>query len=163
VLCFCFVFLRLVCNTGADPPLKKIWFFGVKSWFFTRNTPKMFAPPSARRNFFKCALLTWNPGSAPAICCPFLWIVHFWLSLRYSLTFIIWSRLRRSYYYIILIFTYNVQTVFQMILAILFNSFGLLAPKKVSVILLSILSILSVHSENCSRNPSWALNRGYEV
>ena len=36
------------------PPLKleKIWLFGVKSWFFTRNTPKMFAPP---RNFFKCA------------------------------------------------------------------------------------------------------------
>ena len=26
----------------------------------------MFAPPSARRNFFKCAPLTWNPGSAPA-------------------------------------------------------------------------------------------------
>ena len=39
------------------PPLKleKLWFFGVKSWFFTRITPKMFAPPSARRNFFKCA------------------------------------------------------------------------------------------------------------
>ena len=34
---------------------KKIWFFCVKSWFFTRNTPKFFAPPSARRNFFKCA------------------------------------------------------------------------------------------------------------
>jgi hypothetical protein len=33
--------------------LEKRWFFGVKSWFFTRNTPKMFAPPSARRNFFK--------------------------------------------------------------------------------------------------------------
>ena len=34
---------------GARPPLKleKIWFFGVKSWFFTRNTPKIFAPPSA--------------------------------------------------------------------------------------------------------------------
>jgi hypothetical protein len=45
---------------------KKIWIFGVKSWFFTRNTPKLFAPPSARRNFFKCAPpLTWNPGSAP--------------------------------------------------------------------------------------------------
>jgi hypothetical protein len=31
------------------PPLKleKIRFFGVKSWFLTRNTPKMFAPPSA--------------------------------------------------------------------------------------------------------------------
>ena len=39
------------------PPLnlEKIWFFGVKSWFFTRNTPKIFPPPSARRNFFKCA------------------------------------------------------------------------------------------------------------
>ena len=57
---------------GAPPPpkkkLEKIWFFGVKSWFFTRNTPKIFAPPSARRNFFKYAPpppLTWNPGSAP--------------------------------------------------------------------------------------------------
>ena len=51
----------------APPPLKleKIWFFGVKSWFFTRNTPNIFAPPSARRNFFNCAPLTWNPGSAP--------------------------------------------------------------------------------------------------
>ena len=39
------------------PPLKleKIRFFGVKSWFFTRNTPKKFASPSARCNFFKCA------------------------------------------------------------------------------------------------------------
>ena len=38
---------------GAPPPpplkLEKIWFFGVKLWFFTRNTPKIFAPPSARR------------------------------------------------------------------------------------------------------------------
>ena len=42
---------------GARPPLKlgKIWFFGVKSWFFIRNTTQIFAPPSARRNFFKCA------------------------------------------------------------------------------------------------------------
>jgi hypothetical protein len=34
---------------GGRTPLKleKIWFFGVKSWFFTRNTPKIFAPPSA--------------------------------------------------------------------------------------------------------------------
>jgi hypothetical protein len=42
---------------GAQPArarlkMEKIWFFGVKSWFFTRNTPK-------------CAPLTWNPGSAP--------------------------------------------------------------------------------------------------
>ena len=34
--------------------LEKIWIFGVKSWFFTRNLPKFFLPPSARRNFFKC-------------------------------------------------------------------------------------------------------------
>jgi hypothetical protein len=55
-----------VSYTGADPggggapgapPLKleKTWFFGVKSWFFTRNTPKIFAPTSDRRKFFKCA------------------------------------------------------------------------------------------------------------
>ena len=40
---------------GARPPLKlkKIWFFGVKSWFFTRNTPKIshFPPLGA---FFMC-------------------------------------------------------------------------------------------------------------
>jgi hypothetical protein len=44
-------------RTRRAPPLKleKIRFFGVKSWFFTRNTPKNFPPPSARRNFFKCA------------------------------------------------------------------------------------------------------------
>jgi hypothetical protein len=34
---------------GGRPPKisEKYDFFGVKSWFFTRNTPKMFAPPSA--------------------------------------------------------------------------------------------------------------------
>ena len=35
---------------------KKIWFFGVKSWFFTRNTPKMFAPPSVRVMEFNVTL-----------------------------------------------------------------------------------------------------------
>ena len=57
-------------DTRRPPPLKleKIWFVCVKSWFFTRNTPTMFALPSARRNYCKCALpLTWNPGSAPVI------------------------------------------------------------------------------------------------
>ena len=36
-------------RTRRAPPLKleKIWFVCVKSWFFTRNTSKMFAPPSA--------------------------------------------------------------------------------------------------------------------
>jgi hypothetical protein len=39
---------------GGPPPrkLEKTRFLGVKSWFFTRNTPNIFAPPSARRNFF---------------------------------------------------------------------------------------------------------------
>ena len=61
-------FTRNTSTIFAPPSAigKKIRFFGVKLWFFTRNTPKMFAPPSARRNFFKCAPpLTWNPGSAP--------------------------------------------------------------------------------------------------
>ena len=55
---------------GARPPLKleKIWFFfGVKSWFFTRNTPKIFAPPSARRNFFNCDPLKLKSWIRPCI------------------------------------------------------------------------------------------------
>jgi hypothetical protein len=57
------------------PPLKleKIWFFGVKSWFFTRNTPTFFAPPSARCNFLSAPPLTWNPGSAPDLYMIFVW------------------------------------------------------------------------------------------
>ena len=42
-------------SRGAHPAphkIEKILFFGVKSWFFTRNTPTIFAPPYARRNFF---------------------------------------------------------------------------------------------------------------
>jgi hypothetical protein len=31
----------------APPKIGKTWFFGVKSWFFTRNTPTIFPPPSA--------------------------------------------------------------------------------------------------------------------
>ena len=38
---------------GSPLKLKKIWFFCVKSWIFTRNTSTI--------RF----LLTWNPGSAP--------------------------------------------------------------------------------------------------
>jgi hypothetical protein len=49
-------FTRNTSTIFAPPSaIEKIWFFGVKSWFFTRNTPKIFEPPSARRNFFKCA------------------------------------------------------------------------------------------------------------
>ena len=38
-----------------SPKSGKNMIFCVKSWFFTRNTPKLFAPRSARRVFFKCA------------------------------------------------------------------------------------------------------------
>ena len=42
---------------GARPPkIGKNINFWVKSWFFTRNIPKIYAPPSARRDFFvNCA------------------------------------------------------------------------------------------------------------
>jgi hypothetical protein len=59
VLFRCYDFIRSLYYFWTIPktsPLGnwKTWFFGVKSWFFTRNTPTIFAPPSARRNFFKC-------------------------------------------------------------------------------------------------------------
>jgi hypothetical protein len=55
---------------GGRPPKigKNVIFFGVKSWFFTRNTPNKFPPLSARRNFFKFVPPTWNSGSAPVMC-----------------------------------------------------------------------------------------------
>jgi hypothetical protein len=83
-------------SRGAHAALKleKIWFFVIKSWFFTWNTPTIFAPSSGigkkydflawNRDFSheipqKCShlpplgtiflnapTLTWNPGSAPA-------------------------------------------------------------------------------------------------
>jgi hypothetical protein len=35
------IIIFLIENRGVPPlKLEKIWFFGVKSWFFTRNTPK---------------------------------------------------------------------------------------------------------------------------
>ena len=56
------VFMMRVCVSGANSgrahPLKleKNMIFWLKIViFFTRYTPKFFAPPSARRNFFKCA------------------------------------------------------------------------------------------------------------
>ena len=64
--------------TRSAPPLKleKIWFFGIKSWFFTRNTPTIFAPPSARHNFFYMhPPLTWNPRSAPGIIFSLCFII----------------------------------------------------------------------------------------
>jgi hypothetical protein len=73
--------------THAPLKLEKIWFFGVKSWFFTRNTPTIFAPPSARRNFFKCAPLTWNLGSAPGLynILYFLWLYNELFIILYNI------------------------------------------------------------------------------
>jgi hypothetical protein len=40
---------------GARPPLKleKIRFLGVKSWFFTRNTPQILAPPPNLKSWIR--------------------------------------------------------------------------------------------------------------
>jgi hypothetical protein len=61
-------------GTRPPPPLKleKIWFFYVKSWFFTRNIPKIFAPPSAWRNYFKCAPPNLKSWIRPCYCLPSL-------------------------------------------------------------------------------------------
>ena len=81
-------------RAGSRGDWKKICFFDVKSWFFTRNTPKLFAPPYVIAKtmvflalnsdfsheiplkysrlpllgaiFLSAPPLTWNPGSAPA-------------------------------------------------------------------------------------------------
>ena len=45
--------------------LQKNKIFWRKIVIFHTKYPKNFALPSARRNFFKCAPLAWNPGSAP--------------------------------------------------------------------------------------------------
>ena len=92
------------CRSGADPgggdpppaPLnwKKIWFVIVKSWFFTRNSPNMFAPPSARRALFLSAPppLTWNPGSAPTKSIHF--IQFSFIAIYISMSFPSWVRAR---------------------------------------------------------------------
>ena len=51
-------FLRKIVIFHTPKIGKKHDFFGVKSWFFTRNTPNIFAPPSARRNFFKLTIVS---------------------------------------------------------------------------------------------------------
>ena len=56
-------------STRVRPPpsplLEKIWFFGVKSWFFTRNTQNFSRLPPFGAIFLSTPPLTWNPGSAP--------------------------------------------------------------------------------------------------
>ena len=66
-------------HPAPPPPLKleKIWFFGVKSWFFTRNTQTIFAPPSARRSLLKCAPPNLKSWIHPWYVLPFQWSAHF--------------------------------------------------------------------------------------
>ena len=47
---------EMMRSSGADPGGKigKNMIFGRKIVIFTRNTPKIFPLPSARRNFLKC-------------------------------------------------------------------------------------------------------------
>jgi hypothetical protein len=53
---------------GPRPPkIGKNMIFLRKIVIFTRNTPKIIVPRSARCNFFKCAPLAWNPRSAPVM------------------------------------------------------------------------------------------------
>ena len=61
-------FTRNTQKIFAPPSaIGKNMIFGVKSWFFTRNTPKIFAPPSARCDFFKCASLNLKSWIRPCI------------------------------------------------------------------------------------------------
>ena len=52
----------------TPPKIGKNMIFLRKIVIFHTKYPKIFAPPSARRNFFKCAPPpTWNPGSTPDV------------------------------------------------------------------------------------------------
>jgi hypothetical protein len=87
-------------RTRRAPPLKleKIWFFGVKLWFFTRNTSKFFAPPSARRIFFKCAPPNLKSWIRPCIKIDYAVskYSHIFTCLRQTITWFI-SRVNISY------------------------------------------------------------------
>jgi hypothetical protein len=65
--------------------LEKIWFFDVKSWFFTRNTQNFSHLPPLGAIFLSAPPLTWNPGSALSmniVLCvriPCSWgVFHYW-------------------------------------------------------------------------------------
>jgi hypothetical protein len=73
----------------APPKIgKNMIFFGVKSWFFTRNTPKTFAPPSARHNLFKCAPPNLKSWIRPWVRWSESHEFYFLLFLFYSIIFI---------------------------------------------------------------------------
>ena len=48
-------------------PLKKIWFFGIKSRFFTWNPQQFSCLPPLGAIFLSAPPLIWNPGSVPEV------------------------------------------------------------------------------------------------
>ena len=84
---------------GGAPGLKleKIWFFGVKSWFFTQIHPKIFAPPSARRNFFKCAPPNLKSWIRPWIHYrpSFYKVLAIWNKINIFITVSSWEHVKR--------------------------------------------------------------------
>ena len=65
---------------------KKYYFFGVKSWFFTRNTHKISVPPFAWCNFFKCAPPNFKSWILPCIqICIYLQVGsdYFWMVIAF--------------------------------------------------------------------------------
>ena len=71
---------------GLPLKLEKNWFFGIKSWFFTRNTHKISVPPFAWCNFFKCAPPNFKSWILPCIqICIYLQVGsdYFWMVIAF--------------------------------------------------------------------------------
>ena len=77
---------------------KKYDFFGVRSWFFTRNTPKIFAPPCARRIFLKCAPPNLKSWIRPCFLLT-LWLVGNYLLIVFYAFSINWYSIRIFFFF----------------------------------------------------------------
>ena len=72
-----------------------IWFFGIKSWFFTRNAKKkIHASLHSAQFFYVLPSLTWNPGSVPDKCFCIKFNIHHNGVLTGSKSY--WSRMSPS-------------------------------------------------------------------
>ena len=90
------------------PQLEKIWFFGVKSLFFTRNTPKIFTPPSARCNFFKCTPPNLKSWIHPCYYCTITW-KKYWYSQYYNTHIYLFCETGRNHLLLYLYSLYSYQ------------------------------------------------------